>query len=66
MLLFLGDPPMSMLDDLTLQSHDVCRDLYCMAPIVGAKAQQMQQQSGTVNLPMGQYTLEWKRTSSDG
>ena len=57
----------SMLDDLTLQSHDICRDLYCLVPSIGARSQQLQQQLGTAaNLQIGHYTLEWRRTSVDG
>jgi len=52
----------SMLDGLTLEPHDVCRDLFCLVPSLPVNAQQ---QPGTgLTIPVGKFTLEWKRNDS--
>ena len=64
-----------MLENLSLQPHDVCRDLFYLVPFIGGvgksqrahqQQQQLQQIGTTVNLPVGQYTLEWRRQTDDG
>jgi len=59
---------MSHLDDLEIEPHDICRDIYCLVPSLGTKGPslQQQQQPGTgANLPLGSFSIEWRRRYDD-